>query len=147
MSATGRERVPIESGYFSVPESDAEAPLLLGSRCKKCQETFFPRREVCASCLHRETTDVSIGPRGTLYTWTYLYVPLFNSQRADDGGYAVGQVDLPEGPRIQAVLRGGPDDFAIGMEMQLELETLRQDDEGRDVVVYRFRPRSEGGSE
>ena len=59
---------------------------------------------------------------------------------ADHGGYGVGQIDLPEGPRVQAVLSGGPDDFRIGMEMQIELETLRENREGQEVVIYRFRP-------
>jgi hypothetical protein len=26
------------------------------------------------------------------------------------------------------------------MEMDLELEALREDDEGREVVIYRFKP-------
>ena len=60
--------------------------------------------------------------------------------RDDAGGYGVGQVDLPEGPRVQGVLAGGPDDFSIGMEMELDLETLRVDGEGREVVIFRFRP-------
>ena len=57
----------------------------------------------------------------------------------------MGQVDLPEGPRVQAVLSGGPGDFRIGMEMELELETLRENKEGQDVVIHRFRP--VGGAE
>ena len=44
------------------------------------------------------------------------------------------------GPRVQAVLSGGPGDFRIGMEMDLELETLHEDDEGHEVVIYRFVP-------
>ena len=50
------------------------------------------------------------------------------------------RADLPEGPRIQALLAGGESDFSIGMELELELETLRKDDEGRDVVIFRFQP-------
>ena len=56
----------------------------------------------------------------------------------------MGQVDLPEGPRIQAILVGGPDDFEIGMALELDLETLSQDKDGNDVVIYRFRPRRRG---
>jgi uncharacterized OB-fold protein len=52
----------------------------------------------------------------------------------------VGQVDLPEGPRVQSILLGGPDDFEIGMELEIDLEVLRQDERGDDVVIYRFRP-------
>ena len=49
-------------------------------------------------------------------------------------------MDLPEGPRVQAVLSGGPDDFRIGMPMTLGLETLHEDRAGREVVIFRFRP-------
>jgi uncharacterized OB-fold protein len=54
--------------------------------------------------------------------------------------YGVGQVDLPEGPRVQALLLGEPEEFAIGAEVVLDLETLRTDDEGNDLVIMRFSP-------
>lgn len=133
-------RVAIEPGFFTMPDDPAEAPRLLGSRCAACGEHFFPRRVVCAKCLEVGCDDVELGPDGTLWTWTYVYFPLFGSRRAEDGGYGVGQVDLPEGPRVQCVLRGEPGDFAIGMPMRLELETLREDGEGREVVIHRFAP-------
>jgi hypothetical protein len=46
---------------------------------------------------------------------------------------------MPEGPRVQSILSGGPGDFAIGMEVDIDLETLRQNSNGDDVVIYRFR--------
>ncbi len=144
MSETRPARLPIEAGFFTVPDDPAEPPRLLGSRCRSCGERFFPRREVCAKCLHVGTDDVQLGPRGSLYTWTYVHFPLFASRRAETGGYGVGQVDLPEGPRVQAVLSGGPDDFRIGMDMELELETLRENDEGQEIVIHRFRPLEPG---
>jgi uncharacterized OB-fold protein len=139
-------RVPIEPGFFTVPDDPREAPRLLGSRCPACGEHFFPRRLVCARCLREGCQDIQLGPRGWLWTWTYVHFPLFNSRRAEAGGYGVGQVDLPEGPRVQAVLRGGPGDFRIGMEMQLELETLREDQDGNEVTIYRFAPLATGGA-
>jgi uncharacterized OB-fold protein len=140
MSQARKPRVPIEPGFFTLPDDPAEPPRLLGSRCAACGEHFFPRRAVCARCLAEGTQDVLLSTRGTLYTFTYVYFPLFGSKRADHGGYGVGQVDLPEGPRVQAVLSGAPGDFRIGMPMQLELEVLREDKEGREVVIHRFRP-------
>jgi 3-hydroxyisobutyrate dehydrogenase-like beta-hydroxyacid dehydrogenase/uncharacterized OB-fold protein len=139
-SATAKRRVPIEPGYFTIPEDPGEAPRLLGSRCRACGERFFPRRMVCARCLAQDTEDVLLGPGGTLHTWTYVHFPLFGSKRADPGGYAVGQVDLAEGPRVQAVLAGGPGEFRIGMPMRLDLEALREGPEGEEVVIFRFRP-------
>ena len=67
-------------------------------------------------------------------------MPLFGKKDADVAGYGVAQVDLPEGPRVQSILSGGRDDFAIGMDVEIDLETLRQDSDGNDVVIYRFRP-------
>jgi len=55
-------------------------------------------------------------------------------------GYGVGQVDLEEGPRVQAILLGGPDDFEIGMELEIDLETLRENSDGDEIVIYRYRP-------
>jgi uncharacterized OB-fold protein len=136
-------RVPIEPGYFTIPDDPSAAPRLLGSRCRACGEVFFPRRAVCARCLIEGTESAELGPRGRLWTWTWCHVPLFGSLRAETGGYGVGQVDLPEGPRVQAVLSGGASDFRIGMPMALELEVLRRDAEGREVVIFRFRPERE----
>jgi uncharacterized OB-fold protein len=141
MSETRKVRVPIEPGFFTVPEDPATPPRLLGSRCRACGEYFFPRRVVCARCLAQDTQNVELSPRGTLYTWTYVHFPLFGSKRADHaGGYGVGQIDLPEGPRVQAVLSGELSEFHIGMDMEVELETLRENKEGQEVVIHRFRP-------
>jgi len=140
MSAATAERVPIEAGFFTIPDDPAQSPRLLGSKCRSCGEQFFPRRTVCAKCLEADTEDVLLGPVGTLYTWTYVHFPMFGVKAKDAKGYGVGQVDLPEGPRVQSVLSGGEHDFRIGMPMRLELETLKQNREGQDVVIFRFRP-------
>ena len=133
-------RVPIEEGYFRIPDDPDAPPVLLGSKCPNCGEVFFPRRMVCAKCLYEGTDDVDLSTRGTLWTWTYCEIPLFGKKDTDVPGYGVGQVDLPEGPRIQAVLTGGPDDYEIGMELELDLEVLNTNRDGDDVVIYRFRP-------
>ena len=133
-------QIPIEEGFFRIPDTPGEPPRLLGSRCRTCGEVFFPRRIVCAQCLAEGCEDVELSTRGTLWTWTYCHVPLFGRKEADVEGYGVGQVDLPEGPRVQAILVGGPSDFSIGMELELELETLRQNAAGDDVVIHRFAP-------
>jgi uncharacterized OB-fold protein len=147
MQQSGDERprrLPIERGFFTIPHAAGEAPRLLGSRCPSCGEHFFPRRVVCARCLGEGLEDALLGPRGTLYTWTWVHVPFFGSLRADAGGYGVGQVDLPEGPRVQAVLSGARDELRIGMPMELELETLRRSPQGDEIVIHRFRPSKEG---
>jgi uncharacterized OB-fold protein len=133
-------RVSMAEDYFEVTDDPASPVRLKGSACRACGEVFYPRRVVCAKCLHEGTDDVLLGTTGTLFTWTWVHMPLFAKTDSKVSAYAVGQVDLPEGPRIQAILQGEPDDFTIGMQMTLDVETLRQDDEGNDIVIYRFKP-------
>jgi uncharacterized OB-fold protein len=129
----------LESGYVTIPEDPGEKPRLIGSRCRCCGEHFFPRRAVCARCLEQEMEEAPLGPRGTLRRWTWVHLPAAGAPEAGDGaGTAVGHIDLPEGPRVQSVLSGGPGSFRIGMPM--ELEALREDRGGREVVRFRFRP-------
>ena len=131
-------RVPIEEGYFRIPVDPGEPPRLLGSRCPNCGEVFFPRRLVCAQCLHEGCDDVDLSTRGRLWTWTYCHVPLFGKKDADVPGYGVGQVDLPEGVRIQTVLTGDPGSWTTGMPMRIDLDVVEEHDADQ-VVIFRFR--------
>jgi uncharacterized OB-fold protein len=139
MTATAKTRVPLKAGYFTVPADPAEPPRLLGSRCEDCGEHFFPRRVVCAKCLSQRTVPVELGPRGTLYSYTFVHFPLFGSTRIEHVGYGVGQVDLPEGPRVQLPLAGKQEEYRVGQEVVAELDALREEDD-REVVIIRFRP-------
>ena len=139
MAEPSRPRVAVKPGYFTVPDDPAVPPRLLGTRCEDCGEHFFPRRRVCAKCLSERTVAVELGPRGRLHSYTFVHFPLFGSMRVEHVGYGVGQVDLLEGPRVQLPLAGRQEDYRIGMEVETELEPLREDD-GRDVVIVRFRP-------
>lgn len=127
--------LPLDERLFRV---DGEVPVLLGSRCTGCNESFFPRRRLCPICL-RPTQEVDLPRRGALYSYTYVHVPFFGRRRVDSGGYGVGQVDLPGGPRIQTVLAGEPGSWRIGMPMTIDLDVVEQRD-GDDVVIFRFRP-------
>lgn len=140
MTQATRQRVPIKAGYFTVPDDPAAAPRFLATRCESCGEHFFPRRAICARCLSEHTTDVELEGRGTLYSYTFVHFPLFGSMNVEHmDGYGVGQVDLPEGPRVQAPLAGKQMDFRIGQALVAELDTLREE-AGCDIVLVRFRP-------
>jgi len=139
MAAEQKVRVPVKAGYFTVPDDPGQPPRLLGTRCEDCGEHFFPRRAVCARCLSRRTVDVELGPQGSLYSYTFVHFPLFGSMRVEHVGYGVGQVDLPEGPRVQLPLAGKQEDYRIGMTLEAELEPIREEGD-QEVVIIRFRP-------
>lgn len=135
-----RPRVPLKAGYFTVPDDPAVPPEVICSRCGDCGEYFFPQRLVCAKCLSRNTAEVTVPARGTLHAYTFVHMPLFGSMRVEHmEGYGVGQVDLPEGPRLQVPLAGKQGEFHVGMPLVGELEALREEN-GKDVVIIRFKP-------
>ena len=140
MAEPTRPRVPIKPGFFTVPDDPRQAPKLLGTKCLSCGEHFYPRRAICAKCLSEQTADVEMDARGTLYSYTFVHLPLFGSTNVEHAdGYGVGQIDLPEGPRVQAPLAGKQAEFRVGLSVRGELNVLRSDGE-RDIVIVRFRP-------
>jgi uncharacterized protein len=95
---------------------------------------------VCAKCLSERVSQVEMSSHGTIYSYTFVHFPLFGSMNMEHmDGYGVGQIDLPEGPRIQAPLAGKQPEFRVGQKVQAELNVLREDG-GRDIVIVRFRP-------
>src|SRR2546428_13759788 len=93
-----RARVAVKPGYFTVPDDPTEPPRLLGSRCLDCGEHFFPRRAICAKCMSERTEDVLLGPRGRLFSYTFVHFPLFGSTRVQHVGSGVGPAAPPGGP-------------------------------------------------
>lgn len=144
MSEARAARVPVKEGFFTIPEGTAP-PRILGSRCTACGEHFFPARRVCAKCNSRHLERAEMSGLGTLYSFTFVHMPLFGANSVEyKDGYGVGQVDLDEGPRLQMPLAGKQEQFQIGMRLRAELDVVRQDKEGRDVVSMRFRPLEDG---
>jgi uncharacterized OB-fold protein len=92
--------------------------------------------------------DVELSPDGVLYSWTFVVSPwMGKNQMGDLAGHGVGQVDLPEGVRVQTVLRGDMGDWEIGMPVAMELYPVMQDKDGTDLLTFRFAPLATGGGE
>ena len=123
---------------FRLPRPGEDRPRLLGSYAAESGLHFWPRRRRCP-VTRTPVEDVELGPVGTLYAWTFLSVPRMGKVSfGETGGYGVGQVDLPEGVRIQAPLMGAQGDWSIGDEMGLTLFPVGEDDEGNELVTFRF---------
>lgn len=135
--------IPIESWIIDL--ADPQQPRLIGGRCTACGEYYFPMRHHCAKaeCL-APCEEVRLSTRGVLYTWTYVPNPRWGKAQVDKP-YLVGQVDLPEGTRIQGILEGDPQKIEIGMQMRLATTPIEQ--KGEDTVVsYCFVPDEEGAA-
>ena len=110
---------------------------LVGSRCGNCGAHFFPVRAACSGCLHNGLETVRFSTTATLYTFSVVR----QSTPEFEVPYALGYVDLPEGVRVMTQLTGrAPEDYEIGMAMELVVEPFGADADGNETVGFRFRP-------
>jgi uncharacterized protein len=126
---------PLDGWLFRV---NGDTPVLLGSRCETCNESFFPRRRICPICLG-DLRALELSGRGELYSHTFVHGRSAAWGKVYGEGYGVGEVDLTDGPRIQTVLTGEAESWEIGMPMRIDLEVVDQSDQ-EAVVMFCFRP-------
>ncbi|MGQ4598888.1 AMP-binding protein [Nocardia sp. R6R-6] len=115
-------------------------PVLRGSKCPECKLHFFPPRWECA-VDQTPCADVDLSIEGKLHVATYVHFPAYGKSTLQSEGYGVGQVDLPEGVRVQAILAGDRARWVHGTVMRLVTESVGEDDLGRSRIAYRFAPR------
>src|ERR1700679_2275576 len=82
---------------------------LVGSRCRRCGTVAFPAVRRCNNpgCdgARAEVSQELLGPRGTVWSWTTIRVPVpAPFRREGDGPYPVAMVNMPEGLRIIGLL-------------------------------------------
>ncbi|OHE24617.1 MAG: hypothetical protein A3J94_09030 [Syntrophus sp. RIFOXYC2_FULL_54_9] len=58
-----------------------------------------------------------------------------------DVPYAIGYVELPEGVRVETLFSTSDfEQLRIGLDVELVIERLHEDEEGNEVLTYKFRP-------
>ena len=139
---TTTKRVPVAEGLFI---ETAEGPRLIGSRCAGCGTPYFPRSVVChhPECRESKIEEASFGPRGTLWSCAIQNYPPPAPARYEEpySPYAVGMVDMPEGLRVLArISADDPEAVQPGAEVELVLERLYLDENGDEVITWKFRP-------
>lgn len=118
---------PLRADVISV-----DPPGLKGIVCQGCRQRSFPARQVCPFCGTSAVSDVVLSRRGTVVSWTVVHQappPLVTP-------YRLVTVDLEDGVRLLGVAEGDP---TIDTPVEVELHTVRSDDEGNSLCWYRFR--------
>lgn len=127
---------------FHVPNGAGEEPYLIGSRCEECGATFFPKMHVCPRG-HRKMKDIQLGRCGKLFSVTIATVGV----QGFDAPYYQAFVALPEGPRVFSLISEDvPVEEGVlveGMDLDLVIEPVRVNADGRPVLTYKYRPASE----
>jgi uncharacterized OB-fold protein len=137
---TEKKKVFVEEGLFETPSSPSDEPRLIAGQCRNCGEVTFPRQRGCPNCCRNDVKEVKIGPRATLFSFTNVNHPVPEGYKGPIP-YGVGLVDFPEGTRIVAHLtEHDPEKLKIGMELIMIIDKLFEDEEGNEIIGFKFKP-------
>jgi uncharacterized protein len=115
-----------------------EGPHLIGGKCSSCLAVVFPVQSVCPRCTGQDIVETPLSRRGKLFTYTEVH-----QKPPDYHGpvpYLIGRVQLPEGVFVLAQLKARKDDLRINMNMEMVVEPICRDEDGKEVMGYMFRP-------
>ncbi len=119
---------------------------LIGQVCTKCHAKVFPPKASCPSCGGEALQPHALNPRGRLHSFTIIArgaAPTeFLEQQEAQGEYAIGLVQLEDGPRITAQITDvEPGALEVEMPVGLVLRKLYRQE---GIVRYgmKFRPLS-----
>jgi uncharacterized OB-fold protein len=129
----------VDARLLQLPSPACPTGALLGNRCRTCGESFFPSRYGCRNCTSDDMEEILLSTKGTLYAFTTIRVKLPHSKVA--APFLMGIIELPEGERIRSLLTEcDSDTIRIGDEMELVVDKAYTDDEGNDILGWKFKP-------
>jgi hypothetical protein len=137
-----KQRRPIKDGLLTMPLSPEEAVTLAGTRCRACGEVFLGRRICCENCSAQDMELLAFSRQGTLWSFTIVRHPPPAGYKVpgEFKPFGLGLVELPEGIRVLAPLDCSFDEIAIGMRLNTVVYPLYENDEGQEVMAFKFRP-------
>ncbi len=139
-----KKRIPAVEGWLNI---DPDHPRLIGTKCVACGSVFFPREAVRCRNPHCGSPDLvaaELSSRGTLWSYTGAeyqppepYVPRTSPFQP----FAIAAVELAAEKMVVLgqVDGAGIGDLKIGMEMELTLDTLLEDEE-TETITWKWKP-------
>jgi hypothetical protein len=110
---------------------DAEAGVLLGSRCQSCDTVFFPPLGLgCEVCGSTQLEPTTLAPEGVLHSVATVHLYQGHDIEAP---FAIGEIQLDGGPLIRATMADLVERDAIGARVDAVWTTVN------DRVEPRFR--------
>ncbi|MCA9574689.1 MAG: OB-fold domain-containing protein [Myxococcales bacterium] len=140
---TEKPRVPAVEGWFTM----SDPPTLTGTRCTACKTVFFPRETVACrnpACRSTSFDEYALSRRGKLWSYTTAHYQPPPPYIAPDPfvPYSIAVVELEA--EQMTVLGQVPasvpaESLVVGMEMELVVEKLYEDEQN-EYVVWKWTP-------
>ena len=124
----------VEKFYLSLEEGK-----IMGRKCPKCGHVEFPPVYACNECGNYETEWVELSGKAKLHS---IVLPAALSSKPEYkkmGKYAYGEVEIEEGTRLNAVVRGISKKNRAELTAQLPLDihaAIIDRDGGFKTVVF-----------
>lgn len=135
-----KKRVPVKEGLFHLAD-EPEEEALIGTRCRRCREVYFPKRAVCARCFSEDMEETFLARRGRIVSYTIARTGFPGAVVTPP--FLTGVVELPEGVRLVTLITGVDfDKVRIGDAVELYFWNTGRDDQGNELVAFGFRPPS-----
>src|SRR5262245_40565270 len=90
--------------------------MLPARRCAECGKLSI-NAATCRFCGAEGGESLDLSGRGRLVSWTVIRIP--PARYAAEAPYAVGLLELDEGPRITARIAGDPEQLTAGQPLVL----------------------------
>ena len=130
--------VPLREGLFRIPAGPGDKPAIIANRCRRCGEHFFPKRAICLACGQVGLEEAYLTGPGKI--WTFTIARETPPGSLIQAPYVIAQVQLPEKVIVGSVLSDcDVDSVRVDMPVEMVLEKVKQDEEGNDVVAFKFR--------
>lgn len=99
---------------------------LLLQQCPSCGKLRHYPQPMCPACHSMEVTWIEASGRGTVHSWTMTHHAFHPGVRGELP-YLLATVDLEEGVRMNAQLRGVPPErMRIGLPVRVAFETVKE---------------------
>lgn len=136
------EQVPFKDGVLTMPLSPLENVRLKGIKCPSCGALALGEREHCINCTSSNLEEHVFSKYGKVYSYTIIrHPPPPPYPQETFKPFPAAWVELEDGLYILTELTEcGLDEVEIGMPVELVLGKGWQDENGNDVIMYKFRP-------
>jgi len=117
---------------------------LMGSKCEKCGNIFFPPRKICPNCRRAgKLEDLEFSGNGKVYSFTIIRTAAEGF--TEFAPYAIGLIKLEEGPSvISQIVDCEFQDIHIDMPVEVCFRKLME--QGKEGIIcygFKFRPRDD----
>ena len=141
-------KIALDGNLFATPLEPPENVRLKGSKCNDCGVAFLGKLAACENCQSMNITEYELPRHGKLYSFTMV-------RQKPPGGFRgptdpfepfpVGQVEMEDGVLFLSRLAHVKfEDLKIGMDLEMVVEPLYEDEKGNEMMMFAFQPRGQG---